>query len=55
MFGLFDFAYLDPATGSLFIQSIIGVVAGIGIFGRRAIGEAGRKAKGLFSSKNREE
>lgn len=49
---LFHFAYIDPATGSLIIQSIIGAVAGIGVFGRRAIGNAGRKARTLFGKKD---
>jgi hypothetical protein len=48
---IFHFAYLDPSTGSLIIQSIIGAVAGIGVFGRRAISNMGRKAKALFSKK----
>lgn len=51
---VFNFAYLDPSTGSLLIQSVIGAVAGVGIFGRRAIGNAGRRAK-LFFSKTKEE
>lgn len=46
---LFHFAYLDPTTGSLLIQSVIGAVAGIGVFGRRAIANTGRKAKTMFS------
>lgn len=45
-------AYLDPSTGSLIIQSIIGAVAGIGVFGRRAISNVGRKARMLFSKKD---
>ena len=31
------FAYLDPGTGSLIIQSLIGAAAGIAVFGRRFI------------------
>jgi hypothetical protein len=46
---LTHFAYLDPGTGSLLIQSVIGVVAGVGIFGRRAISNAGRRAKTFFT------
>jgi hypothetical protein len=46
---LTHFAYLDPGTGSLLIQSVIGAVAGIGIFGRRAISNASRRAKTLFT------
>lgn len=34
---LFHFAYLDPGTGSLIIQSLIGAVAGIAVFGRRLL------------------
>lgn len=30
-------SYLDPGTGSVIIQAVIGAVAGIGIFGRKAI------------------
>lgn len=54
MHSLFQFAYLDPSTGSLLIQSVIGAVAGVGIFGRRAITNAGRRAR-LFFAKSREE
>ena len=49
MFDITHFAYLDAGTGSLLIQSVIGVVAGVGVFGRRAISGMGRKAKDLFS------
>jgi hypothetical protein len=34
---LFNFAYLDPGTGSMVIQSLIGIVAGIALFGRKAL------------------
>ena len=37
MFDIFNFAYLDPGTGSLIIQSVIGGIAGIAVFGRNAI------------------
>lgn len=30
-------SYLDPGTGSVIIQAVIGAVAGIGIFGRKAL------------------
>jgi hypothetical protein len=30
-------AYLDPGTGSLIIQSLIGAIAGIAVFGRRIL------------------
>ena len=31
------FGYLDPGSGSIIIQSIIGIFAGIGLFGRKVI------------------
>lgn len=31
------FAYLDPGTGSLIIQSLIGAIAGVAVFGRRML------------------
>ncbi|CAN5412422.1 hypothetical protein BH10PAT3_BH10PAT3_8730 [soil metagenome] len=37
MFHLVRFAYLDAGTGSMVIQSVIGIVAGVGLFGRKAI------------------
>jgi hypothetical protein len=37
MFHSLYFAYLDPGTGSLLIQSLIGVIAGIFVFGRRSL------------------
>jgi hypothetical protein len=43
------FAYLDPGTGSVVIQSIIGIVAGVGVFGRKALANAGHKIKGVLS------
>jgi F0F1-type ATP synthase assembly protein I len=48
MFVLDLLAYLDPGTGSLVVQAIIGGAAGILLFGRRAISGVGRKAKALF-------
>jgi hypothetical protein len=48
------FAYLDPGTGSLLVQSVIGAVVGVGIFGRRIISNAGRRAKNLIT-RSREE
>ncbi len=48
----FLFAYLDPGTGSIVIQSVIGVVAGIGVFGRKAFSRAGHKLKSLLSRSN---
>lgn len=54
MHSIFHFAYLDPGTGSLLIQSLIGVTAGVAVFGRRAINSVGRKAKNLFSRDKQE-
>ncbi len=48
---LIHFAYLDPGTGSIIIQSLIGLGAGIALFGRRMIGSVGRKAKSLLAKK----
>ena len=31
------FAYLDPGTGSIIIQALIGLGAGIALFGRRGL------------------
>ncbi|HKR82050.1 MAG TPA: hypothetical protein VJR27_03540 [Candidatus Saccharimonadales bacterium] len=47
-----QFAYLDPGTGSMLIQSFVGVAAGVGIFGRRVIGNAFRKTKSILSRSN---
>ncbi|MBI4033830.1 hypothetical protein HY379_02405 [Candidatus Saccharibacteria bacterium] len=41
-------AYLDPGTGSIVIQSIIGVVAGVGLFGRRLFINLVTKVKNFF-------
>jgi hypothetical protein len=43
------FAYLDPSAGSVVFQSIIGVVAGVGVFGRKMFSGIGHKVKGIFS------
>ena len=37
MVHLIRFAYLDAGTGSMVIQSVIGIAAGIGLFGRKAL------------------
>lgn len=37
MVHLFNFAYLDAGTGSMVIQSLIGIVAGVALFGRKAL------------------
>lgn len=42
------FAYLDPGTGSLIIQSIIGIAAGVAFFGRRTFSSLGHKIKHSF-------
>lgn len=49
MFDLFNFAYLDPSTGSIVIQSLIGVVAGVTVFGRNAIHQVAGKTRRLFT------
>ncbi len=46
------FAYLDPGTGSMIVQSVVGVAAGVAVFGRRAIANVFRKTKALFSRGN---
>jgi hypothetical protein len=48
------FAYLDAGTGSLIIQSLIGITAGVAVFGRRAIGRAGRRARAMFGKQRSE-
>lgn len=40
------FAYLDPGTGSLIIQSLIGAAAGIAVFGRRTLIGIKQKLRG---------
>lgn len=42
------FLYLDPGTGSVIIQAAIGAVAGIGIFGRKAINGARYKVADML-------
>lgn len=42
------FAYLDAGTGSLIIQSLIGVVAGIAVFWRKLIAAIKLKFSALF-------
>jgi len=34
---LSTFAYLDPGTGSMIIQALVGAVAGVALFGRKAV------------------
>lgn len=43
------FAYLDPGAGSLIIQSLIGISAGVALFGRRALTSVKRRMKSLFA------
>jgi hypothetical protein len=43
------FAYLDPSYGSVVFQSVIGIVAGVGVFGRKVFSGVGHKVKGIFS------
>ena len=43
------FAYLDPSYGSVVFQSVIGIVAGVGVFGRKVFSGLGHKVKGIFS------
>jgi hypothetical protein len=43
------FGYLDPSAGSVVFQSLIGVVAGVGVFGRKVFSGFGHKVKNLFS------
>ena len=50
MVHLFKFAYLDPGTGSMVIQSLIGVAAGVALFGRKAVNNVRSKFK--HGSKN---
>jgi hypothetical protein len=53
------FAYLDPSYGSVVFQSVVGIVAGVGVFGRKVFSGLGHKVKGVFSrsasSKSQEE
>lgn len=46
--------YLDPGTGSIIFQSVVGVVAGIGVFGRKAIRQLAYKIKSPGSGSNTE-
>jgi hypothetical protein len=43
------FGYLDPSMGSVVFQSVIGVIAGVGVFGRKVFSGAGHKIKNLFT------
>ena len=48
---LTQLGYLDPGTGSIIIQAIIGVAAGIAVFGRRTIHSVSRKIQSWFGKK----
>jgi hypothetical protein len=41
---MFNFGYLDPSTGSLFVQALIGSVAGVGFVFRKTLGKIVRRA-----------
>lgn len=41
------FAYLDAGTGSLIIQALIGVVAGVAVFARRILFAIRSKIPGM--------
>lgn len=43
------FAYLDPGTGSVVVQSLIGIAAGVGLFGRKVFSGISHKVKGIFT------
>lgn len=45
-------AYLDPGTGSIIIQAVVGAAAGIAIFGRKFFGNITHKVRSIFSRKN---
>jgi hypothetical protein len=45
------FAYLDAGTGSLIIQSIVGLAAGVAVFGRRLLAGTKSKFASLFGKK----
>jgi len=42
------FAYIDPGTGSLFLQAVIGVVLGGLFFFRRMFAKVSMKVKKVF-------
>lgn len=47
-----QFAYLDPGTGSLFIQSLIGVALASMLFFRTFFANLAFKVKKLFAGKS---
>ena len=50
---MFIFAYLDPGTGGLIIQAVLGGVAGIALFFRSRLGRLRRKSP--LSSANQQD
>jgi hypothetical protein len=46
-------AYLDAGTGSLIIQSLVGVVAGVAVFGRRMVSSTLHKVTSVFKRSNK--
>lgn len=49
---MFHFGYLDPGTGSMFIQALFGVFLAVGVIFRNSIGRVFRKLKVGFSRKS---
>jgi hypothetical protein len=43
------FSYLDAGTGSIVVQSLVGIVAGVGVFGRKFISNVSHKVRSAFS------
>jgi len=52
---LAQFGYLDPGTGSIIIQAVVGVTAGIAVFGRKVINNAAVRARSLLARKGQKE
>lgn len=48
-------AYLDAGTGSLIIQSLVGVVAGVAVFGRHMVSKTMHKVGSVFKRGNKTE
>ena len=55
MESLQHFAYLDAGTGSLIIQSLVGVVAGIAVFGRKFLANVGGKISRVFNKADKKQ
>lgn len=49
------FAYIDPGTGSMIIQALIGAVAGIAFFSRSMIRQLMTKVRMTFSKSESQE